>query len=121
MGDDHDPGLGYASYGFGPAKTTLPAPAARIGVYIGAAMSMPLWKWAQLPCGGSHAKPVHPNSWVTLPAIGQMSVPLYYDGMLPRFACWRMSCLILLVELALGRAAAGERLAALVLLRMTWA
>ena len=38
---------GYASYGFGPAKTTVPAPAARTGVYIGAAMSMPLWKCAQ--------------------------------------------------------------------------
>ena len=40
----------------------------------------PVWKWAQLPSGGSQAKPVQPNSWVTVPASGQSSVPLYSDG-----------------------------------------
>src|SRR5436189_6478056 len=33
----------YARYGR-PTVTTFPAEAARIGVYFGAAMSMPLWK-----------------------------------------------------------------------------
>src|SRR3954470_16141329 len=33
----------YARYGF-PTVTTWPDEAARIGVYIGRAMSMPLWK-----------------------------------------------------------------------------
>src|SRR6185436_693987 len=82
------------SYGLRPDQITLPAPAARIGVYIGAAMSMPVWKCGQLPIGGSMPKPVQPNSWVMLPCIGQRSVPLYSDGM-PPFASWsRTSCAI---------------------------
>ena len=35
----------------------------------------------RLPSGGSHAKPVQPNSWVTRPLIGQRRLPLYCDGM----------------------------------------
>jgi hypothetical protein len=51
-------------------------------------MSIPWWKWAQLPSGGSQAKPVQPKFWVIVPANGQRSVPLYSDGMLPR-SRWR--------------------------------
>jgi hypothetical protein len=56
-------------------------------------MSIPLWKWAHEPSGGSHGKPVQPNSWVTGPEIGQASVPLYWEGMLPLWPpalriCW---------------------------------
>src|SRR3970040_842307 len=79
--------LGRGSYGLAPAKRTTPGPAARIGVYIGAAMSMPLWKWAQLPFRGSQANPVQPYSWGIVPLIGQTSVPLYFEGMLPRRDC----------------------------------
>ena len=44
---------------------------------------MPWWKWAQLPTRGSEATPVQPNSWVTMPPIGHLKVPLYCDGILP--------------------------------------
>jgi hypothetical protein len=52
--------FGNRSYGLAPAKRTVPFPAALIGVYIGAAMSMPEWKWAHSPLGGSQPKPVQP-------------------------------------------------------------
>jgi len=71
----------------GPAKSTTPsAGRPRIGVYIGAAMSMPWWKCAQSPTGGSEGKPVHPNSWVITPLSGQISVPLNTDGTFPKLA-----------------------------------
>src|SRR5664279_1314790 len=69
--------FGYGSYGLGPAKSTTPSPAASIGVYIGAAMSMPWWKCAQSPTGGSEGKPVHPNSWVITPLSGQIRAVSY--------------------------------------------
>ena len=89
MGDDHDPGR-VGAVGVVPAdvrrraRCPTPGPA----VPYGATMSMPLWKCAQLPNGGSHAKPVQPNCWVTVPGIGQRSVPLNFDGMWPRLY-WR--------------------------------
>src|SRR5687768_18563313 len=71
------------SYGLRPAHTTRPAPAARIGVYMSLARSIPWWKWAQFPTGGSHENPVQPYSCVTRPAMGHARVPLYCDGMPP--------------------------------------
>ena len=64
------------SYWFQPTNATTPSPAARMGVPEPFAMSMPLWKWAQLPRGGSSRKPVQPYSWVTVPEVGQMKLPV---------------------------------------------
>ena len=46
-------------------------------------MSIPVWKWRQLPSGGSQLNPVQPNSWVTVPDSGHWNVPLYSDGTPP--------------------------------------
>ncbi len=84
-------------------------------------MSMPWWKCEQLPSGGSHENPVHPKGWVTLPAIGQRSVPLYCDGMLP---CWdwrRTMSAIRPASAFCALAAAARALAASFLLAATFA
>lgn len=75
----HD--LGVGSSGLGPANTTTPSAAARTGVHRGAAMSMPRWKLAQIPSGGSHGKPVHPNACD--PAVVRPRVLLGLSGGAP--------------------------------------
>jgi len=44
---------------------------------------MPRWKWRQLPRGGSHEKPVQPNSWVTRPDIGQRFIAVAAQALRP--------------------------------------
>src|SRR4051794_4956946 len=73
---------------------TLPEPAAWIGVPESFAISMPRWKWAHEPSGGSSPNPVQPNGWVTTPGIGHMRLPEYCDGMPPLWSAWRTSLLI---------------------------
>ena len=64
VGDDT---MYAGSYGLRPARITLPGPAARIGVHgtvrdVDAAVEVVAVAERRL-----HEKPVHPNSWVTVP------------------------------------------------------
>ena len=82
-------------------------------------MSMPWWKWAQEPSGGSQANPVHPKFWVTSPTIGHASDPLYSDGMLPCWACFRTIAAIVPVSRFWAAAARASALTASFWLRWT--
>src|SRR3954469_24663360 len=61
-------------HGSQPTSSTTPSATARTGVPRSLPMSIPVWKWAQLPRRGSAQKPVHPNGWVTFPLVGQIHV-----------------------------------------------
>jgi len=77
---------------------------------------MPWWKCAQSPTGGSQPNPVQPNGWVTIPGIGQRSVPLYAEGMLPCAYCWLISSVILAARARFASAVAAIALARFFLL-----
>ena len=111
MGDDHDPGrVGAVRVVPADVDDDARRRTRGPGVPYGATMSMPWWKWAQLPSGGSHENPVHPKFWVTLPDIGQRSVPLYCDGMLPCWDCWRTMSAIRPASAFCACGGRGERL-----------
>src|ERR1700682_806504 len=56
------------------AATTMPSSAARMGVPVSLAISIPAWKWAAPNPGGSGAKSVGPNHWLIVPLVaGQMN------------------------------------------------
>ena len=64
--------------------------------------------------------PVQPNSWVTVPFIGQIRVPLYCDGMLPSWYCWATRPEILLDRADRAAAVAARAFARLCRLRASF-